>query len=199
MEFIRQEIEKSGFPLEIEVSTMLEEAGWEVRYSKLYFDFDEEKWREIDIVAERRSSEDSKGHSIKPYYLNMKLAIECKKSDDTAWVFFPRALRGEDIEVIKDVISLDFLNVLAWQSRYKLDPFWSRTRGPSGLEPSLIKLEEIVSLAVADKLKPLDELGITLEGSFKDLSKEKVSSSFKEVKTRKSRKAGLKGRNPRFQ
>ena len=50
-ELIKKEIERTGFPLEIEISTLLEEDNWTVLSSSHYFDKDESEWGEIDIKA----------------------------------------------------------------------------------------------------------------------------------------------------
>lgn len=41
IDYIKGEIERSGFPLEMEVSSILKEDGWEVLPSSPYFDKDE--------------------------------------------------------------------------------------------------------------------------------------------------------------
>ena len=95
--FIKKEIERSGFPLEMEISSILKEDGWEVLPSSPYLDKDEGKWREIDVKAYKSASEASQDTSIKPYRLTLALIIECKKSDEFAWVFFPQPRSEEEL------------------------------------------------------------------------------------------------------
>jgi hypothetical protein len=44
-------IQKTGFPLEFEIVQILQDAGWRVISNKYYVDNDEEKPREVDVVA----------------------------------------------------------------------------------------------------------------------------------------------------
>lgn len=53
-------VNKSGYPLEMEVSALLDDK-WEVENTSYYYDFDENKGRDIDIVA--RYKEDQKSRS----------------------------------------------------------------------------------------------------------------------------------------
>jgi len=76
--FIKEAIEKSGFPFEMEIASLLKEDGWEVLPSAPYWDEDEGKWREIDIKAYKTSDQTPDDESIKPYSLCVALIIECK-------------------------------------------------------------------------------------------------------------------------
>jgi hypothetical protein len=80
---IEEDIKKSGFPLEIEVSSVLRKDGWDLRNQAYYMDEDEGKPRAVDIVASKSYFEDFLGHNR----LRILLIIECKKSQKP-WVFF---------------------------------------------------------------------------------------------------------------
>ena len=80
---IEEDIKRSGFPLEIEVSSILKKDGWTVRNQAYYIDEDEGKAREIDIVAYKAFFEKFWDHDR----LHISLVIECKKSSKP-WVFF---------------------------------------------------------------------------------------------------------------
>jgi hypothetical protein len=82
---IIEDIAKTGYPLEIRASLVLQAQGWVVTHNPAYFDPEEHKGREVDINA-------SKGWQV-PRPGPMKdmllcsLFVECKKSDKP-WVFF---------------------------------------------------------------------------------------------------------------
>lgn len=75
---IKQDILKSGIPLEIEVSSVLQEHGWFVAHQSAYTDRDTQEIRTIDIFAIRMKSEKLK---------SMALVVECKKSANV-WAFY---------------------------------------------------------------------------------------------------------------
>jgi hypothetical protein len=95
----RREVEKmleaSGFPLEIEMSSLLEERDWTVAPSIFYQDLDQRNLREIDIIASKTCYEDSSGERFEPYELRLTLIIECKKSEKFNWVFYTRPIGRE--------------------------------------------------------------------------------------------------------
>jgi len=81
--FIIEEIEKSGYPLELYISGILKDQEWSIFPNQYYYDKDSGKGREFDIRAE------------KEYLLNeldsvltIRLLIECKKIPGNAWTFF---------------------------------------------------------------------------------------------------------------
>lgn len=86
IEYLKKEILKTGYPLEIEISSILDR-GWLVFNTDSYFDQDEEKLRDIDIRADKFSSK-----KLSPLVLSTSLVAECKKSENFAWVFFTRPL-----------------------------------------------------------------------------------------------------------
>ena len=82
-EFIIEEIEKSGYPLEYYVSGILRDQEWSVFPNQFYFDKDSGKGREFDIRAEKEYIIDELDA-----VLTIRLLIECKKIPGNAWVFF---------------------------------------------------------------------------------------------------------------
>lgn len=83
---ILKKLKESGFPVEIDVTEILEKEGWKVANQVGYLDPDENKWRLIDIRAVR-AEEISNSSTYKR--LVMHLHIECKKSKNP-WVFYIR-------------------------------------------------------------------------------------------------------------
>jgi len=82
-EFIIEEIEKSGYPLELYVSGILKDQDWSIFPNQFYFDKDSGKGREFDIRAEKEYIIDELDS-----LLTIRLLIECKKIPGNAWVFF---------------------------------------------------------------------------------------------------------------
>jgi len=116
-DFLLEEIKKSGYPLEIEISSILEQNKWFVINNGYYLDKTTNKEREIDITANYPLI---KGDTPKIEFLcTITLVIECKKSNTYSWVFFSRPT------VIK-LFSLgqyvDYVRVLAFQTEV-LDHF----------------------------------------------------------------------------
>jgi hypothetical protein len=75
---IIKDLEKSGYPLEIYTTSVLESKGWEVINQDGYLDAEEGKWRTIDISAFMRIE---LPYSSVYRVLHLTLIIECKKSE----------------------------------------------------------------------------------------------------------------------
>jgi hypothetical protein len=85
-EKIIEELKKSGYPLEVEVTLALESSGWNVLNQEGYIDSETNKWRTIDVLATK--SIELSGSVYQR--LHLSLAIECKKIEGKPWVFFVR-------------------------------------------------------------------------------------------------------------
>lgn len=94
VDHLRKEIRKSGYPLEIEISSMLDGKWEDVISTDSYYDSDEDKTRDIDINARRYY--DFLNYSL---ILTVNLTIECKKSENSAWIFFSRPFRYDIFEI----------------------------------------------------------------------------------------------------
>jgi hypothetical protein len=68
---------KSGFPLELRMAKIIEEKGWNYTIASHYLDFETNKLRESDIIADKIIN----GTEI-------YLMIECKKSDDKQLILY---------------------------------------------------------------------------------------------------------------
>jgi hypothetical protein len=89
--YLRKEISATGFPLEIEISSILDNAYWIVSNNDPYVDEDEEKTREIDVYAVHRTSVFTDKIIRRDIFaVTSNLIIECKKATTHAWVFFTR-------------------------------------------------------------------------------------------------------------
>lgn len=90
-EHVRKEISKTGFPLELEIFSILTSGPWVVTAQDYFHDTDENKSRHIDLAAMNMPNVDKHGNiinQVEPISLNWNLSVECKKSSRN-WVFFP--------------------------------------------------------------------------------------------------------------
>lgn len=81
-EYIKGEIQKSGFPLEIKSSMILSKSGWNVSPHVMFFNEKRQRDSEIDIFAIKRWK------VTEPVFVFNALVIECKKQEKKPWVFF---------------------------------------------------------------------------------------------------------------
>lgn len=88
-EYLTRELTRTGYPLEIEVSSMLEDM-YIVYNNEYFFDSDENKAREIDVSAYPLEGTLRDREAIAPFEIVHLLALECKRSDTHAWVFLTR-------------------------------------------------------------------------------------------------------------
>ena len=87
-----QQIKKTGFVLEYQVTSMLRAAGWTVISNKYYEDDFEESVREIDLLAYKVS----KKQGVDVY---TTLLVSCKKSESNVWALLGRELNLSDPNV----------------------------------------------------------------------------------------------------
>ena len=76
-------IERTGFVLEYKVATLLKAAGWTVISNKYYVDDQEEKVREIDLIAYKVTK-------VQGFNAYTCLIVSCKKSESDYWAFLSR-------------------------------------------------------------------------------------------------------------
>jgi hypothetical protein len=77
-------IRKTGYPLEYETVRTLQDDGWSVISNKYYLDNDEEKPREVDVLAYKVSTANP------DFNVYTTLIISCKKSEHSNWAFLTR-------------------------------------------------------------------------------------------------------------
>jgi hypothetical protein len=88
-DYLTEQINKTGYPLEIEISNLLENNRFVVFNTQYYFDEEIQQGREIDVYA-LPLNPDPIDDRLLPFRISLYLAIECKKSDTHAWVFYTR-------------------------------------------------------------------------------------------------------------
>lgn len=136
---ILEEISKTGFPLELRISELLNNMGYYVANNLYYVDRDEDKGREIDLRALKNY--DFKIEN-KPYFVRHCLLIECKKSSKKPWVIFTSPETSYDSEYFDvDCLGADFdADTQDIQKSFEnlegIHPFCkSKRRGRSYFEP----------------------------------------------------------------
>jgi hypothetical protein len=77
-DYIKKEISKSGFPLEISIATILAKHGWLV-IPHLIYPVGDNGFQELDIHATKNTKIEG---------LQNILVVECKKQESKPWVFF---------------------------------------------------------------------------------------------------------------
>jgi len=90
-DYLVEKIKKSGYPLEIEISTLLDRE-YVVFNTQYYFDEKEKQGRDIDIYAmpSLRFQESLMDEKLVPFKLRTEIVVECKKNENNAWVFYNR-------------------------------------------------------------------------------------------------------------
>lgn len=183
-EYIAEEIRESGFPLEIEIAEVLEAHGWEVIPSTFYYDYDNDEFKEIDLLAYKSVAKSVKDSPNYPYAITMGLIIECKKRQDIAWIFFPRPRDPNDIDYSGvGLAAIDSLQVAKLSSFKALSSLPMLDRLDSTLKP-----KAFVPLAIARELWGAHQLGLVEARDFHCLSKEEKSLSYDVVKLTKRQK-----------
>ncbi|UKS64699.1 hypothetical protein [Rossellomorea marisflavi] len=99
---LMEDILKTGFPLEMEITQTLRENDWAVRNGSYYIDKDEDKGREIDIIATKHivNEIEETGFSREVVF---SLIIEIKKTEGKPWVFFTSEAEGS----IEKILPID--------------------------------------------------------------------------------------------
>ncbi|MBB6632617.1 hypothetical protein [Cohnella thailandensis] len=82
---ILKELLKTGYPFELQVSNFFSKNSWSLDHNSYFIDKDENKGREIDLIAGIHRKNSGEKHYIE---LNWKLLIEIKQSNDKPWVVF---------------------------------------------------------------------------------------------------------------
>jgi len=81
-----KDINKTGYPIELQVGDIFSRDGWNVEYNRYYLDREEQKGKEIDISAYTAKSEKSGEQNIS--MVSLHIICEVKKSSEKPWVIF---------------------------------------------------------------------------------------------------------------
>jgi len=85
-------LDKHGYPLEMRVARAFRDAGFEVSSSEYYIDRDEQKPREIDVLA-------SLSTTMQGLQFQITYVVECKSPKDSPWVCFRSNDRARESSV----------------------------------------------------------------------------------------------------
>ena len=124
------DVEKTGFPLELRVASALVDHGYLVEHNVYYVDQDEQKGREIEISALKNSQNVER--SAVPGWVRHRLLVECKKSSTRPWVIFTSPATRYDSELTH--LKQSGLNPSALLTETDLElvisrhPFWQMPR-----------------------------------------------------------------------
>ena len=178
LEFIARQIEKTGYPLEIHASVVLEKRDWKVAHSTFYEDFETKSLREIDIRADRTVERSSLGNATTPYKIHLRLNIQCKKSDTFAWVFFLTQRKTD--EMATGLRFLDYLYVAKTSSLSRLySPY-----------PAMLPHIPTLSPGIAKSLKHTGDLKLVDPTVFRSLAATEQAKTYKEIKMKKAQDSG---------
>jgi len=114
-EKIKNELVKSGFPLEIYCRKELLNSGFGLGSSQYYFN-DENKLREIDGEAGLQEEIKYKDEKI---VLFSRIYIECKKSNKYHWVFFHEQPPFSDLNFNTNIMEIESKMNLRLSNEYK--------------------------------------------------------------------------------
>lgn len=85
IEKLKAQINKSGFPTELEIGKIFSEAGWNVQHNTYFVDKDENKGREIDLIGELLLQHETDTHYTE---FTFRLVTEIKKENVKPWIIF---------------------------------------------------------------------------------------------------------------
>jgi len=95
---IKKFLIQTGFPFEMKMAKILENKDYSVQVGKFFTDLEDDKKREIDVIASKKIND-----------INVHLIIECKQSLKDAWIFLsPEKNPGRYWNHIKYVPEIDF-------------------------------------------------------------------------------------------
>ena len=122
-DYLVAEIEKSGYPLEIYISSILEDEDWVVMNNQPFRDPDRDELRSVDILAfHHPTASDFKKHE--PVGFSPRLVIECKKSATHAWVFFTRPEKTKFFPMSGHIYDFpEAFSSQAYRDRKSLSPY----------------------------------------------------------------------------
>ncbi|RJQ24376.1 hypothetical protein C4565_09925 [Candidatus Parcubacteria bacterium] len=105
---VKSWLDSQGYPLEMKVARCFQNAGFRVSSSEYYLDPDENKPREIDVIA-------SLEETIAGKNFQLAFVVECKVSKDSPWVCFqgiPEQKRDSSIGFIARLATIQGKDLL---------------------------------------------------------------------------------------
>lgn len=120
---ISNEIEKTGFPLELRVAEFLTNRGYYVTHSLYYIDEEENKSREVDLRAWHNTV--IKNIDRRSCFIRNCLLIECKKTTNKPWVFLSSSVSAFDPDIfnLPSIPNVNILSLIEWYKFARIHPF----------------------------------------------------------------------------
>lgn len=110
IENMKQAIIKSGFPLEIFTASILKSKNYRITQHQYYIDAKEDKFREIDLLAEKSAKFASSKQNATFVFKNT-LIVECKKQEKSSpWLFFEGDNVNKDPSTLLFTSTKDFVD-----------------------------------------------------------------------------------------
>jgi len=175
--FIESQIEKTGFPTELEVMEGIGSKGWEYVPSSIYCDYDENIWREIDAIAFDCLGVVA-GEAI--YKLCADLVLDCKKSSDHAWVFIVPPKKDE--ESWRRLFNIDFFEPIRIAKQSSLNSLPSKNQ--PWLDSELVRkeLSHFIRPEKVSNLKDFQDLGLIQKENFHYFMEGRIGLYGKEIR-----------------
>ena len=181
--FIESQIEKTGFPTELEVMERISSKGWDYVPSAIYCDYDENKWREIDALV-FDCFEVVAGEAI--YKLCADLVLDCKKSSDHAWVFIVPPKNEED--GWRRLFNIDFFEPIRIAKQFSSNSLPSKNQPWLDSELVRKKLSHFIRPKEASNLKDFQDLGLIQKENFHYFMEGRIGLYGKEIKISENEK-----------
>lgn len=181
--FIESQIEKTGFPTELEVMERISSKGWDYVPSSIYCDYDENIWREIDAIA-FDCRELVAGEVV--YKLCADLVLDCKKSSDNAWVFIVPPKNDEDDW--RRLFNIDFFEPIRIAKQSSLNSLPSKNQPWLDSELVRKKLSHIIRPKKVTNLKDFQDLGLIQKESFHYFMDGRIGLYGKEIRISRNEK-----------
>jgi hypothetical protein len=184
--FIESQIEKTGFPTELEVMERIGSKGWEYVPSSIYCDYDENIWREIDTIA-FDCLKLVAGEAL--YRVCADLVLDCKKSTDHAWVFVvpPR----KDEEDWRRLFNIDFFEPIRVAKQAFMPVLNSLpSKNQPWLDSELVR-KELSNFMLPEKvsnLKDFQDLGLIQKENFQYFMEGRIGLYGKEIRISENEK-----------
>ncbi|MBW7852589.1 MAG: hypothetical protein H3C38_19000 [Rhodospirillales bacterium] len=89
---LKDDVLKTGFATEMIAASLMREAGWIALDHTYYIDKDENKGREIDIIAIKIATQENEKKRIS---VNLGLAVEIKRVISKPWIVFTSPMHSE--------------------------------------------------------------------------------------------------------
>jgi len=143
---ILEDLQQSGFPLEVRVALAFSQKGWNVGHQAIYVDEDERRAKYVDILA-HKGVDKSFGRFER---LTVTLVCECKKTENP-WVFYTPPFTPLEFQFgLQQLFALRYMKVASF-------PNWGQAELPILLKSHYLTEEPLERFAEAYHVSWLKE------------------------------------------